>query len=56
MKHDPESKIALELIKLVAGSEAFHLEFKNMIVDVQALISSYSLNQISLSSTPWTWK
>ena len=27
-----------------------------MIVDVQEPISSYSLNEISLSSTPWTQK
>ena len=49
-------KVALELIKLLIGSKAFHSRIRKMIVDVQEPIPSYSLNEISLSSTLWMWK
>ena len=41
--------IALELIQYLAGSKAFHSVNLKMIVGIQESISSYSLNEISLS-------
>ena len=36
--------------------KGFSIVNSKMIVGVQELISSYSLNEISLSNTPWTRK
>ena len=56
MKHDPKPKIAVESIQFSHRIKAFHQNLENSIIDVQALISSSSLHEISLSNTPWTWK
>ena len=41
---------------LIAGSKAFYSANSKMIVDIQEAISPYSLNKVSLSSTPWMRK
>ena len=46
----------LESIQLFAKLKDFYSGIQKMIVDVQEQISSYSLNEISLSSTSWTRK
>ena len=56
MKHHILDKITLELIQFVAGSKAFHSRIQKMIIDVQELIYSCSLNKISLSCTPMDTK
>ena len=56
MKQDPQSKIALKLFQLFTGFKALHQNSESAIVDVQASISSSSLNEISLSSTSWMQK
>ena len=55
-KHIIKLEIAFEMIQLIAGSKAFHSAILKMNFDVQEVISPYSLNEISLSNTPLTWK
>ena len=51
-KHVIEPEIAIEMIQLIAGFKAFHSTISKMIIGVQEANSFYSIDEISLPTTP----
>ena len=51
-KHPIWPEVVLEMVQLISGFKAFHYAISKMKFGIQDVISSYSLNQFLISSTP----